>query len=138
MYLSSDQSLLTHPYNKGNRFTVTLPKSLSLEGRWSVCLLDIHIQFGAPTKTELYVGCDLATMSYVGGECHQILRRITTRNRTFKDTFLPQQYVNVENSSDIDCITISILDENTLQPTSLDIRKVRCALHLKRDSPAYI
>lgn len=138
MYLSSDQNSNAQPHNTGINFTVTLPRPLYLEGRWSACLLDINIQADTHKESALYVVCDLVNVSYASGEYHKILRCINTRANPHKETLFPLHYVTVDNTTHIDSITITILDSDTLQPTSLNIHKVSCALHLRQERPPYI
>jgi hypothetical protein len=141
IYLSSRDCKYIYPNNTGNNFTINLPQTLRLRGQWSFSLFDLCIASpGGNSKGEhLILSCNIATSSIIGDKYCRILRKFTLNNKSHcHRTFTQQQYVTVDNTSDINVINITILDPKTLSPTTVPIEKVSCTLHLKRDRPALL
>ena len=137
VYLSSNDSSKLYPHNTPTNFTVALPQTLQLKGKWSANLLDICANAPANTPTiNLYAACSIVTTSFAKEQSLRILRQITLKKgKRGRQVFSSPQYVTVDNTSDISVINITILDTGTLLPATLSPEAVSCTLHIKRDSP---
>jgi hypothetical protein len=134
MYLSDKSCLNTYPSNAPNSFAIALPKPLNLRGQWVLALWDVYIKcknISAIRNAGLYFTCSIVVNSFVNNEYRRVLRRITLERSRYVKEFDPIQYLAVDNTNDIESITIDILDEDTLELTSLPIQQVNCTLHLK-------
>ena len=90
--LSSEDSQLLYPGNRGNDFRVQLPQELNLSGYWDVAVSDIYIdQAEGQTSQRLLVCCDIVDYTIVGDSLRQILRRISPSD----NQFVTEQFIRV-------------------------------------------
>lgn len=140
MYASSKDSLTRFPDNRASSFTIHLPRTLSLRGKWSVGLFDIDLKLKKDKGSvgDLYVCCDLVVNSYVQGVSLKALRRLYNPKNTTSVAFNPVQYVPLDNSHARDLINFTILDGVSLTETLILRGLLNCTLHFKRESPLAI
>jgi hypothetical protein len=124
LFLSPSDSIDTHPNNDCWDFTVTLPKTLNLTGKW-VCALTEIVYSNKLKGKDLYVFCDLCEGCCVRGKILPLLR-IAERPETY--TKLYDMDVCL---SQISHVRMYIRDRN-LQIPSFSSETLRCALRLKK------
>ena len=123
LYVSPADSKLLYSDNKVSDFTVDLPKSLELNGRWLCALVEwgMNIQ----VKNNLYVYCDIVQNSVIHGKLSPMLRIM--KNSVISDPY----YIPVTREY-VDRIRFSVrtIDDKPL-PTKLT--ELYLVLHLKKE-----
>lgn len=81
-YLSSLQSLLTHPSNKSTDFTIDLKEPIVLQHpeEWEVAIVELDAPFftrGSTDAAHYYILSDIVDSSAVGGAYYPVLRKRT-------------------------------------------------------------
>ena len=124
LFLSSKDSLHTHPSNTCWDFTVTLPKTLNLNGKWVCSLADIAYSNKLKGK-DLYIFCDLCEGSCIQGKILPILR-IVDRS----ETFIKLYDMDVSRSQ-ISQLRLYITGSD-LQKPSFSSESLKCTLRLRK------
>ena len=74
IFLSSTDSIQTHPLNDATDFTITLPHPIDLRnGKWSCSLIDIDTDDKDGESGRITVFCDICECSYVNDSMLPIL-----------------------------------------------------------------
>lgn len=122
LFLSSEDSIESHPGNNAWSFHVDIPQCIHLKGEWECALMDIHYtgDYG-----ELYIHCDLARTSYVLGKFLPLLRIISKPlSYVVNPYFIPISHNFISH------IKIYITTKNG-SPPSLTPEHLRCTLQLR-------
>ena len=93
LYAKSSDSLSFHPLNNVNDFTIELPETMYLEGKWVIALTELYIQ--NEVTHPLYIYCDLCEQSILNGYLQPILKVIYPDCVQFSNL----HYVAVKNIS---------------------------------------
>ncbi len=140
LFLSSKDSLSSHPANKPHDFTVALPYRVRLEGGdWSCALLQGSFCMTTPGATckILVFLCDLVQQSYIRDKFLPVLdmahqeKKKRTPNQLFE---IANPLYHPITRNYIDSIRVWIKDEGTLEACTDLKEPVRCILHLKKQS----
>ena len=135
IYLSSDDSEEFFPDNKPSHFTVKLPGTLKLSGKWVCAITEIvyHPMFKGVRPTSLYICSDIVEASYGCDSLLPILRRIAVPGSLNTKSILafPQNFYVPVTQDEIQYITINIKDE-ILEEPSFEVEPFNCTLHLHK------
>ena len=129
LFLSSDDSRVTHPQNKPTSFVTELPRPLHLKGFWVCSLREFHLTTDTIHDDYFYVCSNICEDSIVGETLQPVLRRIPVKSPltfAFYDTF----HFKV-SKSDLQRIEISIRD-SAFKKIDISTGTVLCTLHLQR------
>jgi len=132
IYAGHDDWIDVYPGNIGTDFCYRLldPIQIADGDRWSIAISDIS--FSAPLKQPVYICCDTCAVSQTGRKMLPILRQlIDSPTRHF--TFDRLEYRPLTKGY-IDSIRIYLTDELE-RNTSLYSLTLKCALHIRRDTP---
>ena len=135
LYLSSTDSLTSHPDNTATDFTVDLGRYLKLpDVVWQVALIDIS----GPITRNAYIYCDLCQSSLIDNGYAPVLRYLTPNNET---NFHPT-YVDVCKDSitrlrifirtcNVETTSVGFIRARNDETASVDATTTRCTLHLR-------
>ena len=84
LYVSSGDSLWIFPRNKGNDFSIELPRYLNLEGNWEVAIVELKVS-GDLGDRDFYVKSDLIQPDPLYG--NTILRRAWVKNKNYQTRY---------------------------------------------------
>jgi hypothetical protein len=131
LHLKSNDSKDVHPQNTPGDFTIELPRTLYLCGKWECSLKEVVLSSNASI---VYVCSDLCVESFACDTAYPILRVITHKSkRTTTLTFNDPHYIKV-NTRTLERLRIFIRGSE-LKPITTSSAIVYCTLHLKRVSP---
>ena len=131
VYISSADSTDYFPDNEPSKFTVKLPETLRLRGKWQLALCEIQypsIQKKKKKPEQLLILCDLCQDSIVGEKRLPVLRRMRYEepgNTSFGIFY----YVSLK-TQEADRITVYIKTEKGEEP-SFESGKLLCTLHFQ-------
>jgi hypothetical protein len=131
LYLSCTDSSSLYPNNRGNDFTVSLCRNISLPGVWECGLKEIDFKGKSASRNMLNIVCDSCERSYVNDDYISLLRRIVMPplNGLYSETFADTYYKRV-TEKELSTITISIRGRKGVYK-GLDNKSVSCVLHFK-------
>jgi hypothetical protein len=131
LYLSCNDSNTLYPNNRGNDFTVSLLRNISLPGPWECGLKEFDFKGKSASPNMMYITCDSCERSYVNNDYMSLLRRIVMPriNGVFSETF-PDTYYKRVTENELSDITISIRGRKGPYK-GLDNKSVSCVLHFK-------
>ena len=127
VYLSSDDSKIYFPDNVPAKFTVKLPETLHLRGKWQLALCDVQYPSIEKKQPEqLLLLTDICQDSIVGETRMPILRRFkyTTEGYTSFGVFY---YVTLKNR-EVDRISVYLRTDSGEEPSFVS-GTVKCTLH---------
>jgi len=123
LFLSSSDSLDSHPDNNAWNFTVDLNECIQLKGDWECALMDI--QYGGDCG-ELYIYCDLSMPSYALGKFLPLLRIVKKPlSYVVNPYFMPVSHNYISH------IRVYITNKQGTKP-SFTPKKLRCTLQLRQ------
>jgi hypothetical protein len=135
IYVSSNKNLKRYPNNNSKQFTIPLNKPLFLKGRWSLGLVSLYIRSKSKVNKDLFVCYSIVRPSQINDVSRRVLRLVSRINTNRHKDFPVVQYIPIDNTGVIESIGISILDDETLDLSSLSLDSLNCTLHLKQDNP---
>ena len=128
VYLSSDESKTYFPDNQPSKFTVKLPETLHLQGKWQLALCEIQYPPIRKKPEQLLVLTDLCQDSIVGETRLPILRRFKYTKRGYS-SFGVFYYATLK-SLEVDQISI-YLSTDTGEDASFTSGTLKCTLHFQ-------
>lgn len=126
-FFSSDHVSL---YNNRASFTVNLPFSLDLRGKWKCALLDLFIRLGELDIDSCYILADFCDTSLVQ-ETNQlpILKKLYLKRGESYYTFLRPLYIPIKQTH-ISSFTLTLLDSNLQEFLISDTKLlIECTIH---------
>ena len=136
LFLSSEDSLDYFPENRAGRFSIKLPGTLKLEGRWKCALTELVYvpQFIGEKPQEIYVCCDLVQESYGSDSMLPMLRKVSVPTAIGSKTALtfPQNYYFSVSRTEIQYINVFAKDQKLNDPSFVQ-EPLSCTLHLVRE-----
>lgn len=127
LFFKHSNSTADHPYNCGTDFTVELPKTLYLDGRWECGIIDIYTNI--PTD-HMYICCNICGESYAENTLFPVLRAVNRNGASESMTFATPIYVPI-TSDVIKRIRIYIRGDNLTELPLSSSDALRCTLHLR-------
>ena len=132
IYLSSKDCELIFPENKAWDFTIRLPRTLHLDGKWLCALMQVEFQVGKAktSKEHLYICCGLSEESFIRGTQLPVLNEVTINAKPNLQTrdFKNPRYIQLSRGT-VEEIRVFIKNED-LQKPSLLTGCLKCTLHL--------
>ena len=135
LYLTSTDSLVVFPDNHPGNFTIKLPQTLNLPGKWQCALTEIVFQprFTSSRPSNLYICCDAVQPSYGSDSLLPILRKVAVSDNLNSKSILifPQNYYVDISQDELQYITIYIKNQQ-LEDVSFESQTLTCTLHLQQ------
>ena len=130
VYISSSESSQYFPDNQPSRFTIKLPETLRLHGKWQIALSEIQYPSIQKKPEQLLILCDLCQYSIVGDTRLPILRRIKYKDRGSRFHSFGLLYYVALKTQEVDRVSIYVKTDTGEEP-SFTGGKLRCVLHFK-------
>lgn len=135
LIMSSADSQDIHPFNRPSDFTVELPHTLHLLGRWECALTAIQSSKSQSDRScglVVYICSDLCEESYVGNKQIPILRSIAVAQEDDRlNTDFARPYYMLIKRDQVKRIHIFVISASGGRLTFLD-EHLTCTLHLRR------
>lgn len=127
MYVTSNSCDWLYPSNKGNEFTIELPKQVHLPGNWEVAISELKV-VGDLKGKDFFVKSDLVRSDPLYQD--SILRRVWLKNKSrgFQTTYAIPFYVPL-NHREIKRFTVSL---ETTSSSSVPVNSCELTLHFRK------
>ena len=123
IYLCSTDSAGTHPSNQPYDFTIDLPQTLRLEGKWECALMEIHFS-KENLHEDLLIMTDIVENSYIKDIQLPVLRVVQ------RSTVVSNPYYFPVSRDTVSHLQIYIRTDSMKVP-SFDDKPLTCTLHFQ-------